>query len=68
MNPFAPGRLADDEIATAQCLVEMHAHAAGGPSTNSLAEASQDHHLALLMHEAATSGKAVRSTRRAWAD
>ncbi|WP_317232652.1 Gfo/Idh/MocA family oxidoreductase [Clavibacter capsici] len=67
-NPFAPGRLADDEIAIAQCLVEIHAHAAGGPSTNSLAEASQDHHLALLMHEAATTGKPVRSTRRAWAD
>jgi hypothetical protein len=67
-NPFAPGRLADDEIAIAQCLVEMHAHAAGGPSTNPLAEASQDHHLALLMHEAATTGKPVRSTRRAWAD
>ncbi len=67
-NPFPPGRLADDEIAIAQCLVEMHAHAAGGPSTNPLAEASQDHHLALLMHEAAATGQPVRSTRRAWAD
>jgi hypothetical protein len=66
-NPVMPGRLFDDEIAIADCLLRMSAYVAGGPAFYSLAEASQDHYLSLLIHEAVTTGKPVRSTRQAWA-
>jgi predicted dehydrogenase len=66
-NPFAPGRLSDDEIAVATCLEKMAQHAAGGPSFYSLAQAAQDHYLSLLMNESARSGQAVRAERQPWA-
>ena len=66
-NPFAPGRLSDDEIAIATCLEKMAQHAAGGPSFYSLAEAAQDHYLSLLMNESAKTGEAVRADRQPWA-
>jgi hypothetical protein len=67
-NPFMPGRLADDEIAIARLLAGMRERVDGGPDVYSLAEASQDHYLALLMAEAAESGSTLRSTRQVWAD
>jgi hypothetical protein len=67
-NPFMPGRLADDEIAIARLLAGMNERVHGGPDVYSLAEASQDHYLALLMAEAAESGSTIRSTRQLWAD
>lgn len=67
LNPFLPARLSDDEIAIAECLVRMHAHVAGGPPVYSLAEAAQDHYLALLMKQAAATGEAVRSEPQPWA-
>lgn len=66
-NPFSPGRLTDDEIAVATCLEKMAAYAAGGPSFYSLAEASQDHYLSLLIDQAVQSGEAVVATRQPWA-
>lgn len=66
-NPFVPGRLTDDEIAVATCLEKMAAYAAGGPGFYSLAEASQDHYLSLLIDQAAQSGEAVVATRQPWA-
>jgi len=67
-NPFRPGRLNDDEIAIALMLAGMRERIAGGPDVYSLAEASQDHYLHLLMARAAETGDAVRSTRQIWAD
>ena len=67
-NPFMPGRLNDDELAIAECLARMSAHVNGGPSFYSLAEASQDHYLQLLMQQAVETGEAVTSTRQVWAD
>lgn len=67
-NPFIPGRLSDDELAIAECLVRMSAHVDGGPPFYSLAEASQDHYLQLLMHQAVETGEAVTSTRQPWCD
>ncbi|RAP75255.1 hypothetical protein [Paenibacillus montanisoli] len=66
-NPFAPGRLTDDEIAIATCLAKMADYAAGGPSFYSLAEASQDHYLSMLINESLAAGAPVRSETRIWA-
>jgi predicted dehydrogenase len=65
-NPFAPGRLTDDEIAVATCLHKMAAYAAGGPSFYGLPEASQDHYLGLLIDRAVQSGEAVTTERQPW--
>ena len=66
-NPFMPGRLSDDELAIAECLARMSAHVDGGPEFYSLAEATQDHYLQLLMQQAVTTGEVVTSTRQPWA-
>ncbi|MNP04657.1 Oxidoreductase family, NAD-binding Rossmann fold [compost metagenome] len=66
-NPFIPGRLSDDEIAIATCLYKMGQYVAGeGPSFYSLAEASQDHYLSILMKEAVETGQNVNSVRQPW--
>ncbi len=67
-NPFMPARLADDELAIARMLDGMPRAADGGAPVYSLAEASQDHYLALLMQQAAETGETIRSTRQVWAD
>ncbi|QSO47403.1 Gfo/Idh/MocA family protein [Alicyclobacillus mengziensis] len=66
-NEFTPGRLSDDEIAVATCLKKMDAYSKGGPSFYSVAEASQDHYLSLLIHEAARSGETIVSSKQPWA-
>jgi predicted dehydrogenase len=66
-NPFAPGRLTDDEIAVATCLSKMAAYAAGGPSFCSLADAAQDHYLGLTIDRAVQSGEAVVAGLQPWA-
>lgn len=65
-NPFAPGRLSDDEIAVATCMQKMAQYVEGGPDFYSLAEASQDHYLSLLMEESGKSGHSVKSTSQVW--
>ena len=65
-NPFAPGRLSDDEIAVATCLQKMSEYVEGGPDFYSLAEASQDHYLSLLMNQAVESGQTVKSESQIW--
>lgn len=67
-NPFIPGRLSDDEIAIATTLLKMDEYAKGGPSFYSLAEASQDHYLSLMIKEAATTGKTVNTSKQVWAN
>jgi hypothetical protein len=65
-NPFAPSRLSDDEIAIATCLSSMAVYLKTGHSFYSLAEASQDHYLSLLIDEAVKTGKTVESSRQLW--
>lgn len=65
-NPCAPGRLSDDEIAVATCLQKMSEYVEGGPDFYSLAEASQDHYLSLLMNQAVESGQTVKSQSQIW--
>ena len=65
-NPFAPGTLTDDEIAIATSLAKMGEYAAGGPSFYSLAAASQDRYLDLLIQDAAKTGEAVAAAPQPW--
>ena len=66
-NPFMPGRLTDDEIAIASCLGRMDAYVHGGPEFYSLAEASQDHYLALSVERALQSKETVTTVTQPWA-
>jgi hypothetical protein len=66
-NPFAPARLSDDEIGVATALEKMGAYVRGGPAFYSLAEACQDRYLDLLIQEAITTGRTVRTETQPWA-
>jgi len=66
-NPFAPGRLSDDEIAVATSLYKMHEYVAGGPSFYSWAEACQDRYLDLCLSKALKTGAAVQTETQLWA-
>jgi predicted dehydrogenase len=66
-NPFTPGSLSDDEIAIATCLEKMAAYADGGPSFYSLAEASQDHYLGMMIDRAVETHEIIQTTKPAWA-
>jgi len=66
-NPFIPARLSDDEIAIATCLDKMDHYVNGGPSFYSLAEASQDHYLGLMIKQAVATGNKVKTTQQIWA-
>ncbi|KPV43966.1 Gfo/Idh/MocA family protein [Alicyclobacillus ferrooxydans] len=65
-NQFVPGRLTDDEVAIATCLEKMHDYVQGGPSFYSVAEASQDNYIALMIHQAVKSRELVRTSRQSW--
>lgn len=67
-NPLAPARLTDDEIAVATCLLRMDEYVRTGKPFYSLADASQDHYLNLLIQEAAASGEAVTSVLQPWSE
>jgi predicted dehydrogenase len=66
-NPFAPGRLSDEEIAIATCLDKMDAYANGGQSFYSLAEAAQDHYLGIMIDRAVETREPVQTEKQAWA-
>lgn len=66
-NPLIPGRLSDDEIAVATCLLKMDAYIKGGPELYSLAEASQDHYLSLMIDKALKNNEAVKTVTQPWA-
>jgi predicted dehydrogenase len=65
-NRFAPARLNDDEIAVAEVMHRMAVFVATGEPFYSLAEASHDHYLGLLIDEAAATGETVRSQPMPW--
>lgn len=66
-NPFAPGRLYDDEIAIATCLQKMADYVDGGPSFYGLPEAAQDHYIGLMIERAIATGSTVTTVQQAWA-
>ncbi len=65
-NPFAPARLADEEIAVATCLARMVEYLRGGEDVCSLADAAQDAAVALLIDEAAATGRPVALDGHVW--
>ncbi|WP_282935905.1 Gfo/Idh/MocA family oxidoreductase [Paenibacillus sp. RC67] len=68
LNPLAPARLTDDEIAVATCLLRMDEYVHTGKPFYSLADASQDHYLNLLIQQAAAIGEAVTSVLQPWSE
>ncbi|WP_432483050.1 Gfo/Idh/MocA family oxidoreductase [Kineococcus esterisolvens] len=67
-NPFPGERLSDEEIAVATVLTRTAAWARGaGPAPYPLAAAAQDQLVAAAITEAAATGRAVTTTREAWA-
>ncbi len=67
-NPTAPYRLSDEEIGQAVCLYAMKRYIDGGLPFYSLSEAAQDQYLALLLKEAAETGRTLIAERRSWAE
>lgn len=66
-NPFIPGKLSEDEIAIAACLEKMDIYVKGGPEFYSLAEASQDHYLGIMMRKALDAEATVITETQPWA-
>ncbi|MCM1321400.1 MAG: Gfo/Idh/MocA family oxidoreductase [Bacteroides sp.] len=56
----------DDEAALASLLMDMNRYVETGAELYPLCEALEDAYLALLLHQAAASGKTVRSHRQPW--
>lgn len=66
-NEFVGARLADDEIAVATSLMKMAAFARGGPSFYSVAEASHDLYLSIMIEQAVKEGRTIEASPRSWA-
>lgn len=67
-NPWYGARLSEDELAIAEILTREGAYARGeGPAPYPLADACQDHLLALAIEESAASGAPVTVERAPWA-
>jgi hypothetical protein len=66
-NSFIPARLYDDELAIASCLHKMKTFVKEGINFYSLAEASQDQYLALMIEKAITSGEKIKTQKQIWA-
>ena len=67
-NPYQGARLAEDDISVAAIAERMAAWCRGeGPEPYSLADACQDHLVALAIEESARTASPVRTTSEAWA-
>ncbi len=67
-NPFAPGRLSDEEIAIATTLSGMSEYVRTGTDFYSLPDAAQDRYLDLEITRAIETGKTIRTTAQGWAE
>ncbi|MEZ4670028.1 MAG: Gfo/Idh/MocA family oxidoreductase [Anaerolineae bacterium] len=65
-NPLIPAPLPDEDIAVGTCLLKMAEYVAGTGECYSLAEASHDRYLEILMHQAVESGQPVSSETQPW--
>ncbi|WP_136192524.1 Gfo/Idh/MocA family protein [Actinomyces procaprae] len=67
-NPWLGSRFSEDDIAVASFLLEVGAWARGeAPEPYPLAEACQDHYLALAIEESIQRGRNVRAVKEVWA-
>lgn len=66
-NPFPNVTLGDDDIAVGTCMMKMVEYAGGGADFYSLAEASHDHYLGIMMEKAADSGQTIEVEPAVWA-
>jgi predicted dehydrogenase len=66
INPFIPGKLSDEEIAVATCLNKMHIYVNGGASFYSLAEATQDQYLALMIRKSIDRKEKIVTSNQCW--
>jgi len=66
-NRFVPARLNDDELAVAEVMHRMAVYVQTGEPFYSLADASHDHYLGMLVDEAAESGQTLHSGDMPWA-
>jgi len=66
-DPFAGARLSDEEIAVATVLSKMAGYVKDGASFYSLAAASQDTYLSLMLDKAVETGEPVLAKPQAWA-
>lgn len=67
-NPFPGARLSDDEVAIATVVARMATFVCEGTPFYGLADAAHDAYTALLIHEAAASGRPIDSERQPWSD
>lgn len=68
-NRWLGGRMSEDDLGVAEILHKMGEYVHGdGPPPYPLAEACQDHAIALAIEQAADERATVRATREAWAD
>lgn len=65
-NPFTPARFSDDEIAVAESLVKMKEFLETGKSFYSLAEASQDQYLALMIEKSFQKKEKIETQKQLW--
>lgn len=65
-NPFAPGRLSDEEIAIAMCLKKMRNYIDTGVDFYSLAEASQDMYLSLMIQKSIDTKESIVTESQPW--
>lgn len=66
--PFPSARLSDEEIAIATCLLKMSQYVGGAPAFYSLAQASQDHYLGLMLELAVKTNGPVETSNQAWSE
>lgn len=66
-NNTGPSRLSDEEISQARCLSLMNNYVKTGSDFYSLAEASQDAYLALMIREAESKDCKVETATQPWA-
>ena len=68
LNPFIPAKLSEDEIAIASCLEKMETYVKGGPAFYSLAEASQDHYLWMMIKKSVLAKETVLTETQPWCE
>lgn len=65
-NPFIPARYCDEEIAIATALIKMKEYISTGKSFYSLAEASQDVYLSLMIEMSIRENREIKTETQIW--